>query len=258
VGAGGEPPRPHPTRLAITWAGHSTTIIEVDGARLLTDPVLGRRVAHLRRVVPRVPVGDVDAILISHAHHDHLDLPSLRRLPDAAPIVVPAGAGGIVRRAGFSRVVEVEPGDELAVAGVRIEATRAEHDAGRGLRKTGPRPVGYVVGDAVRTYFAGDTDLSDDMAELQGRIEVALLPVSGWGPRVPEGHLDPEGAARALQLIRPRTGIPIHWGTLRPFYRRTPYASDEHAAERFQESARTGAPGVHVRILQPGERFTAE
>jgi len=251
------PARPHPTGLTITWLGHSTTLVETGGARLLTDPLLRNRVAHLRRVVPPVGVIDgIDAILLSHAHRDHLDVPSLRRLP-RVPIVVPAGNAGTLRGAGLSQIVEVEPGDEIELNGVRITATLALHDSRRGLRKSDARAVGYVIGDTARTYFAGDTDLTAEMADLRGAIDVALLPVSGWGPRVPAGHLDPVRAALALKRIEPRTCIPIHWGTYRPLYRRTPYAADAGAAERFRQIAATLTPAVDVRVLQPGESFTS-
>jgi L-ascorbate metabolism protein UlaG (beta-lactamase superfamily) len=249
--------RPHPTRLTITWIGHSTTILDVGGARIITDPLLRRRIAHLRRVAPQASIDHVDAILISHAHRDHLDVPSLRQLPRSAAVVVPAGAAGLVRRAGLTRILEVEAGDVVEVAGVRVVATPARHDRGRGVLKTGAQPVGYMIGDGVTTYFAGDTDLSEDMDKLRGRVGVALLPISGWGPRVPAGHLDPVRAALALKRIAPRTCIPIHWGTYRPVYRRQPYASDATAAARFQTIAASVVPDVGVRILRPGERFTA-
>ena len=248
--------RPHPTRLTITWLGHSTTLVETAAARVITDPLLRNRVAHLRRVAPPVsPVVAIDAILISHAHRDHLDLPSLHRLP-RVPVVVPRGVGSVLRRAGFGEIIEVVPGDELELGGLRIVATAADHDSRRGLRKSDARAVGYVIGDEPRTYFAGDTDLIDEMHELHGQIDVALLPISGWGPRVPEGHLDPVRAALAVQRIEPRMCIPIHWGTYRPLYRRTPYAADETAAARFSAIVESLTPEVEVRILQPGERFT--
>jgi L-ascorbate metabolism protein UlaG (beta-lactamase superfamily) len=255
VGATAVARRPHPTRLALAWVGHSTVVFDVGGVRLITDPLLRRRVAHLRRVPPLVGVEGVDVILVSHAHRDHLDVPSLRLLPHTSIAVVPAGCAGLVAQAGLTQIVEVEPGDTLEVRGVPIVVTAALHDPGRGVRKTGPLPVGYLIGDRVTAYFAGDTDLFPEMDELRGLVDVALLPISGWGPRVPAGHLDPVRAALALKRIAPRTCIPIHWGTMRPVYRRAPYALDTSSAARFEALARSAAPDVRVAVLRPGERL---
>src|SRR5262249_53528323 len=101
-------------------------------------------------------------------------------------------------------------------------------------------------------YFAGDTDVFDGMDGLVDELDVALLPVGGWGPRLPAGHMDPVGAARALVLLRPRIAVPIHWGTLRPFYRTRPYPGPP-PGESFAERARDLAPEVDVRVLRPGE-----
>ena len=244
---------PHPTGLTVTWLGHSTTVLELQGSRLITDPLLRDRIAHLRRTAAPVgPVGDVDGILVSHAHRDHLDLPSLRRLSGQARVVVPAGLGRLVRKSGHRDVLEVRPGDTVEINDVRVVVTEARHDSGRGLFKRGPRPVGFLIGDEIRTFFVGDTDVHASMGELRGKVDVALLPISGWGPRVPAGHLDSERAAVALLLLQPRTCIPIHWGTFRPVYRRTPYESDATAAARFAAFAAFLAPDVGVRILRPG------
>jgi L-ascorbate metabolism protein UlaG (beta-lactamase superfamily) len=248
---------PHPTGLTVTWLGHSTTVLELEGSRLITDPLLRNRVAHLRRTVgPVGSVGEVDGILVSHAHRDHLDLPSLRRLSGQARVVVPAGLGRLVRRSGHRDVLEVRPGDTVEVNDVRVVVTEARHDSGRGLWKRGPRPVSFLIGDEIRTLFVGDTDVYAAMSELRGQLDVALLPISGWGPRVPAGHLDAERAALALLLLEPRTCIPIHWGTFRPVYRLTPYESDATAPARFTAFAASLAPDVGVRILRPGGRLT--
>jgi L-ascorbate metabolism protein UlaG (beta-lactamase superfamily) len=249
--------RPRRTRLAVTWLGHSTAVLELGGSRLITDPLLRDRVAHLRRTVAPVgPVGEVDGILVSHAHRDHLDIPSLRRLSRRARVVVPAGLGRLVRRSGHRDVLEVRPGDTVEVDAVRVVVTSARHDSGRGVRKRGPRPVGFLIGDEIRTFFVGDTDVHAAMGELRGKVDVALLPIGGWGPRVPAGHLDPMRAVLALELLEPRTCIPIHWGTFRPVYRLTPYGSDATAAARFTALAASMTPDVGIRILQPGGRLT--
>jgi L-ascorbate metabolism protein UlaG (beta-lactamase superfamily) len=240
----------------IVYVGHATVLVDLDGVRLLTDPLLRTRVAHLRRAMP-VPADalrGVDAVLLSHLHYDHLDLPSLQRLGRTTPLVVPKGSGGLVRRKGFGDVTELAVGEELSIGPVRVRATPAEHDAGRlpfGVRAD---PLGYVLSGTCTVYFAGDTDLFDGMAAL-GPVDVALVPIAGWGKGLGPGHLDPERAARALTLLRPRIAIPIHWGTYFPAHaglRRLPGFLETPPA-LFTAKAAELAPEVEVRVLRPGE-----
>jgi L-ascorbate metabolism protein UlaG (beta-lactamase superfamily) len=149
------------------------------------------------------------------------------------------------------------PGDSIVVGSVEVVATSAVHDGRRYPIGREVKSLGYDIRGGSRVYFAGDTDLFDAMAELADGVDVALLPVGGWGPRVGKGHLDPGRAARAAALIRPHTVIPIHWGT----YRRIGLAADRGSREAPQEfAALVGelAPGVHVRILAPGESMAPE
>jgi L-ascorbate metabolism protein UlaG (beta-lactamase superfamily) len=237
----------------LSWLGHSTVVIDVDGTRLLTDPVLRRRVWHLRRE-SAVDPGPVDGILVSHTHFDHLDRASLRRLDRSLPVVAPRGVGGLLRRWGFSRVLEAAAGEELELAGLRIRATHAEHASSRGPFSARTASLGYVVEGSPAVYFAGDTDLFDGMAEL-APVDVAILPVSGWGSRLPAGHLDPRGAAEALRLLRPKLAVPVHWGTFR-----TPFAArpDDRPAREFVQAAAELAPEVDVHVLAIGETLALE
>ena len=238
----------------VTWFGHSTVVIEIDGTRLVTDPALRRRIWHLRRseAVRTAAIGELDGILVSHAHFDHLDLASLEKLDRSLPVVVPHGAGGLVQRRGFARVLEVAAGDELDLGSVHVRAIHAEHASGRGPFSPRSSALGYLVSGSVTVYFAGDTDLFDGMAEL-GSLDLALLPVWGWGgARLPAGHLDPLRAAEALRMLRPRTAVPIHWGTFRaPFAPR----SGSVPARDFARAAARVAPDVKVHALGIGESF---
>ncbi len=206
--------------VAVDFIGHSTVLIEIDGIRLLTDPVTRARIGPLRRVEPvpdRDRLRDIDAVLISHLHWDHLDIPSLRSLGRSVPMIVPAGSGDWVRSAGFTDVREMAVADASAIGGVSVRAVPAVHSGYRPpLGPTAP-PLGFVIRGSRTIYFAGDTDLFDGMGELGEPIDLALLPVWGWGPTLGRGlHLDPIRAAQALRLIRPRAATPIHWGTYWP------------------------------------------
>lgn len=235
----------------LAWYGHSTVLVELDGARVLTDPVLRRRVGHLRRAEAVQPdaIAPVDLILISHVHWDHLDLRSLDGLGRDTRVVVPRGAGQLLERRGFTHVTEVAEGDHADVDGLAVVATHADHSAGRGPLGVKAPSLGYLLGDERRVYFAGDTDLFAGMSGLADRLQVALLPIAGWGPRLPPGHLDPERAATALRMLRPRIAVPIHWGTYRPLYGRGPAESPE---DEFARRAAQLAPEVDVRILPIG------
>jgi L-ascorbate metabolism protein UlaG (beta-lactamase superfamily) len=219
--------------------------------------VLRRRILHIRRRGAAPPVDEiapVDAIVISHTHADHLDPPSLRRVGRDCPVIGPRGAAGVLRRSRVGEVIEVEAGDRIEIGGVTVEAVPARHDGRRYPIGPSRAALGYLLRGSTSVYFAGDTDLYPEMERLAGRVDVAALPVAGWGPRVGAGHLDPERAARAAALIQPEIAIPIHWGTMvalggqrdaDPF---TPTRDFAAAVKRL-------APQVEVRTLAPGERL---
>jgi L-ascorbate metabolism protein UlaG (beta-lactamase superfamily) len=198
----------------------------------------------------------VDAVLISHLHRDHLDLPSLRRFRPSTPLVVPRGAAGLAAKSGADDIREISQGETISVAGVEVTAVPAAHDGRRGPWGAAIDPLGYIVSRAgLRVYFAGDTDLFNGMADLRP-LDLALLPVWGWGPSVGSGHLDPAGAARALTVLRPRAAVPIHWGTLYPLglSRVRPGPLTQPPLE-FKRLATELAPDVRVEVLQPGSEM---
>jgi L-ascorbate metabolism protein UlaG (beta-lactamase superfamily) len=246
------------SRARIEYVGHATVFVDLDGVRLLTDPLLRNRVAHLRRSTPvsaRTRRG-VDAVLISHAHYDHLDLPSLEKLGKKLPIVVPRGLGGLLRKRRFESVLEVEAGETLTIGELQVKAVPAEHDGSRGPLGASAEPLGFVVSGSRSIYFAGDTDLFDEMRDL-GPVDVGLIPIWGWGPGLGGGHLDPPRAAEAAAMIRPSLVVPIHWGTYFPIHlglTRTPAFVDVPPLE-FLAAMRETAPDIEVRVLQPGETF---
>ena len=243
-----------PEPIGVTWMGHSTADISVGGVRFLTDPVLGTRIAHLRRrcAVPVLAPGAIDAVLISHLHHDHLDRASLRRV-GPVPVIVPRGAGRLVSRTGHDDVVEVSPGDVVEVGAARVLVVHADHSGSRTLSTAHGPALGFVIeAGGRRVYFPGDTDLFDDMQSF-GPIDLALLPIWGWGPRLGSGHLNPQRAAEAAAMLGAASVLPIHWGTFSPinFGRGRPEWIDMPAVE-FAAVLPTSAPESRLVLLQPG------
>jgi len=242
----------------LSYVGHATALIRLGGTSVLTDPILRRHLGPLRRQAPTVDpelVKAPDLVLISHLHRDHLDFPSLRRLPMGTRAIVPRGAADLIAGSSELAVSELSPGETTTVNGLAVTATEAVHD-GRRERWGGidAEPLGYVIeGGGRRVYFAGDTDLFDGMAGL-APLDLALLPVWGWGPAIGTGHLDPVRAAESLSMLRPRLAVPIHWGTFYPagLRRFRPEPLSEPPLE-FERTARELCPEVEVRVLSPGE-----
>ena len=199
---------------------------------------------------------EVDAVLVSHLHHDHLDTPSLRALRTVPRAVVAPGAGELVRAALSGDVVELAPGEGLDLRGVRITATPAEHDGGRltprGVMRS--EAVGFLIeAGSTRIYFAGDTGAFPRMEEL-APVDVALLPVWGWGATLGPGHLNPGQAAAAAATLHARVAIPIHWGTFLPAgFRHRHAALLTGPGVAFVKAAARLAPGTEVELLAPGD-----
>ncbi|MFF7393353.1 MBL fold metallo-hydrolase [Streptomyces scabiei] len=247
--------------VEITWWGHATCTVEDSGTRVLTDPLFARRLAHLRRrrgAPPPPEAAVADVALVSHLHADHLHVPSLARLAPGTRVVVPKGAPRQVpglRRLAHLRLSEAAPGDRVKVGDLVVRAVSARHD-GRRL-PVGPHrspALGFVVEGEARTYFAGDTGLFETMSKEVGPVDVALLPVGGWGPYLGEGHLDAGRAAEALALLAPRSAVPVHYGTYWPIGMDAVRPHEFHApGEEFVRLAAARAPGVAVHRLAHGE-----
>ena len=246
-----------PKHGRMTFLGHSTLLLEVDDLRILTDPILRDGLGPVRRqtekVLPEL-FADLDAVFISHGHHDHLDPPSLRAIPGHPTLIVPKGFGAMVSKLDLGPVEEVEPGDRITIDRVQFEITEALHSGRREpFGPSGP-PIGCVIRGSRSIYFPGDTDLFPGMEPLAGTLDVALLPVWGWGPNIGEGHMDPERAARAAAILRPRLAVPIHWGTFYPAgLRHVVPRPLEEPGGLFAAAVERLAPDVPVRVLAPGE-----
>jgi L-ascorbate metabolism protein UlaG (beta-lactamase superfamily) len=262
------------SRLALQYLGHSTVRVELAGRTVLTDPLLTAWLGPLRRVVAPPPASSwdgVDLVLVSHLHTDHLHLPSLRRLGRGVPVVVPRGAGRWLRGKGFTAVEELAPGETLTDGGLTVTATEALHSPHRwGPRLThGPHApaVGHLLRGAGRSvYLAGDTDLFPGMTALGAPtagfpgLDVAVLPVWGWGVNLGPGHLDPLRAAEAVARLRPRVAVPVHWGTLAlaglhslpsPWRGRMRTLLTE-PPRQFAAAVAAGGSGATVALTRPG------
>jgi L-ascorbate metabolism protein UlaG (beta-lactamase superfamily) len=244
----------------ITYVGHATVLVEMDGVRVLTDPLLRRNLGPLLRYGPMpdlAAIRRVDAVLISHAHIDHLDLGSLRRLDRRARLLVPAGSAKTVKRLGFASVEELEIGDRVAIGPVTVRATPADHATKRYPYTSVGLSMGLVIDGSRSVYFAGDTGLFSDMTEIGATLDLALLPISGWGLTLPEDHLNPLTAAEALKLLRPRTAVPIHWGTyFAPGLPQVWRGRDSQPPRAFARYAAHLAPEVDVTVVPVGGTWT--
>ena len=247
----------HPD-LAIDYLGHASLLVELDGVRFLTDPALRARIGPLTRVAPPLAGGrpsPVDVVLVSHLHLDHLDLPSLWGLGAGIRLVAPRGSAAWLRSRGVEDIVELASGESVDVGGVTVRAVPARHGGYRPPGGPTAQAIGYVLDGRRSVYFAGDTGLYPGLADLAGRIDIALLPVWGWGPTLrTRDHLDPISAARAAALIQPRVVVPIHWGTYWPaglgWLRRDRLSAPPRELER---AASELAPAVRVRGTDIGE-----
>ncbi|NEB05434.1 MBL fold metallo-hydrolase [Streptomyces sp. SID13726] len=212
--------------VAVSWAGHASWVVRVGGLTVLTDPVWSRRI--LGTPARITPVGidwsalpRIDAVVISHNHYDHLDAPTLRRLPRDTPVLVPAGLARWFRRRRFTAVTELDWWEAAELNGVRFDFVPAHHWSKRSLTDT-CRSLwgGWVMtsGTGQRVYFAGDTGYGHWFSRIGDRypgIDLALLPIGAYDPRwwLSDVHCDPEEAVRAAQDLGARRMAPMHWAT---------------------------------------------
>ena len=252
-----DPATPDPAPRAgvdVLYVGHATVRLDLDGMRVVTDPLLRRSLGPLERHGPVPAPGTLegtDVVLISHGHPDHLDAGSLRAVPGSPVVVVARGLGRIAARVARGEVVELGAGESVRIGSLLVEAVPARHWVTPGAARA--QPVGFLVHGTVTTYFAGDTGRFPGLADLAGRVDLALLPVWTWGPHLGPGHLGPRAAAEVLADLGASAAVPIHWGTLYP--RRLHHVLGrplQEPGDRFAGHAAGVAPGADVRVLRPG------
>lgn len=258
--------------IAVRWLGHASVVLDVAGARLLTDPLLRPHAGLLRRRGEGPDPAHwrgADAVLVSHLHHDHAELGSLALLGRVPVVSAPANARWL-RRHGVPGAVGLPEGAWWTAPSARLTGRLGGRVQVRAVPAVhGDRPMphrpnaanGFVVrAGGWGIWFAGDTGPHPAMAHvpdaLGGVVDLALVPVGGWGPRLSGGHLDPVEAARACALVGARHAVPIHWGTLHaPVSRRLPPGWMDRAGPAFAAAARHEAPGCEVHLLEPGEQL---
>jgi L-ascorbate metabolism protein UlaG (beta-lactamase superfamily) len=246
--------------LAVTWWGHASATVEAGSVRIAVDPVLTDRLFHLVRyaMTPAAEAADADLVVLSHLHQDHCHLPSLARFRADVPILVPRGGEGLLAGLGRERLVPVAPGDVLERAGVRIEVLPATHDGRRHqLSRLRPPALGFrIESPAGSWWFPGDTELRDDMVSI-APVDLALVPIGGWGPTLADGHMHPEHAAEAVGRVGAGWAVPVHWGTFWPVGLRRIARANHHRlfvspGQRFLDAL--AGTGTEALLLNPGER----
>lgn len=255
---------PATSGLHVTWYGHASALVELDGVRLLLDPVWSDRCSPSRHVGPKrlhaVPVpltgiGPIDAVVISHDHYDHLDMDTVKALvtQSSAPFLVPLGVGAHLEAWGVppDRIVECDWEEGHDVGDVRVTAVEAQHFSGRGLRRDGTLWASWVLaGPSGRVFFSGDTGYFPGYARIgaeHGPFDVSLMAVGAYDPAWQDIHLDPEEAVAAARELDGGLLLPIHWCTfvLAPH----PWAEP---VERLLVAAASN--GVPVAVPRVGER----
>lgn len=254
--------------LAITWLGHATALVEIDGYRVLTDPVWSERCSPSDAVGPRrlhpppVRLGAlpaVDAIVVSHDHYDHLDIDTITALARSqrAPFIVPLGVGAHLRAWGIpsERVIELDWDEHTTLGDLTLTCTPARHFSGRLLTRNQTLWASWVIaGPDHRVYFGGDSGYTGSFSEIgaeHGPFDVTLLPIGAYNTAWPDVHMNPEEAVQThLDLNASTSGllVPIHWCT----FRLAPHPWEE-PVERLLAAA--GAAGVTVGAPRPGERI---
>ena len=251
--------------IALTWLGHATVVLDIDGVRLVADPLLQRHNGILRRRGAR-PEGEAwsgaDAVLLSHLHHDHAEVASLRML-GAVPVLTAAeNAVWVVKKGLAGR--GLAKGEWVAVGGaedVTVKLVPAVHNA-RPMPHRPNAANGHLVrGPSGVVWLAGDTDLYPDMETLAGMagapIDVAVVPVGGWGPRLSPGHMGPDEAAAACRLCGARWAVPVHWKTLHvPAGEMFPRGWMDSAGPRFEAALAREAPWCRAVLLDVGGSVT--
>ncbi|NKQ54935.1 MBL fold metallo-hydrolase [Amycolatopsis sp. K13G38] len=261
------PDRPG-TGLHITWYGHASSLIELDGTRVLVDPVWAERVSPSRLVGPRrmhqpphelEQLPRLDAIIVSHDHYDHLDVSAIRTLTrtQQAPFVVPLGVGSHLRRwkVPADRIIELDWHESTEIAGVRITAADAQHFSGRAFTRNNTLWASWIIaGERRRVFYTADSGYFDGyrrIGEKYGPFDAALVQIGAYHPAWPDIHMTPEEGVAAHLDVQGGLLIPVHWAT----FRLALHAWNEPAERVWREAK---AHDVRLAVPRPGERIDVD
>lgn len=257
-------PEPATSGLHVTWLGHASSLVEMDGVRLLLDPMFSGRASPLRWLgprrthpVPRSPaeLGEPDAVVVSHDHYDHLDRSTIRNLASGTsmPFVVPLGVGAHLRHWGITpqRIIELDWAESTRIAGVTVTAESAQHFSGRALTRNNTLWASWVLtSEQHSVFYTGDSGYFDGYADIgarHGPFDATLVQIGAYNAAWPDIHMTPEEGVAAHRDVRGEVLIPVHWGTfnlaLHPW---------GEPADRVWAEAK--ASGVALAVPRPGER----
>lgn len=256
--------------LHITWYGHASALVEVDGRRVLLDPIWSERCSPFSFVGPRrlhpppVPLAalpPIDAVIISHDHYDHLDLRTIRTLArsQSAPFLVPLGVGAHLDRwrVPSDRIVELDWNESVEVAGLRFTATPARHFSGRAFARDRTLWSSWVIAGATqRVYYSGDTGYFDGFGAIgaeHGPFDATLMAIGAYSPAWPDIHLNPEQAVQAHLDLRGGLLIPVHWATFNLAFHGWSEPADLvwREAKAVDAQLAVPRPGERVQVAEP-------
>ncbi len=246
------------SKFKITFIGHATCLIEIDGKFFLTDPNFSKKVLFVKRAQePGIRPQDLPpltALLVTHAHYDHLDLFSYKYFSSDIPIILPEGLGAFVSKFLKNPIIEIPAWGEHELEGVQIHAVPVKHQGFRLCGLTWRATTGYIIGSKThKIFFPGDTAYGDHFKQISNlhNIDTALLPIGAYEPQwiMKSRHMNPPEALKAFADLQAKTLIPYHFGAFK--ISQEPLEAPSEWMKKLLEEK----PNEAVRMLDPGESY---
>ncbi|MCJ7839786.1 MBL fold metallo-hydrolase [Lederbergia sp. NSJ-179] len=247
------------SRTSYTWIGHSTFLIQINGLNILTDPVWAKRMGFQKRLTePGIPLADlleIDVVVISHGHYDHLDFPTLKKLKGNPHYFVPVGLKSLFLRKGYRNVTELNWWESAEFKGLTIHFVPAQHWTRRTLTDINTSHWGGFVfqGSKETMYFVGDTGYFPGFKEIGERfaIDTVFMPIGAYEPEwfMSDSHINPEDSVKAFLELQAKTFVPMHYGA----YRLADDTGPEALERLYREWEKRQLPEAQLRVLLLGE-----